>query len=906
MLERPMPEHADLRRIFDLVIDLPAAERPAALARECGGDDALRRRLEAMLAAADDDRFLVSPTSSPAAQTIRTSAADNATLSAPMREGPGSRIGPYKLLQLIGEGGFGSVFMAEQERPVQRRVALKIIKLGMDTRQVIARFEAERQALALMDHPNIARVLDAGSTDAGRPYFVMELCKGDPITDYCDRNNLAIRDRLELFVQVCQAVQHAHLKGVIHRDLKPSNILVATHDGRPHAKVIDFGIAKATASRLTEKTLFTEHRQLIGTPEYMSPEQAEGSLDIDMRTDVYSLGVLLYELLTGSTPFDSAALRSAAFGEIQRIIREVEPPKPSTRLSRAADTIASVAARRGIEPKRLGTIARGELDWIVMKALEKDRARRYDSAQGLASDIGRYLFNEAVLAAPPGRVYRLRKFVRRHRGPVVGSALVAAALVLGVIGTTAGLVDARRQKQAAEHARTGEAQQRALAETRLAEAEATVAFLDEMLGAANPQAQGRDVTVRAVLDKAALGMPDRFKDRPLVAARLHGTIGKTYSGLGDYPQATTHLREALALCERVLGADHRETWRARTALGTLLILSGSHDESERILKSAVEACERLFGADDDATAAARDALANLYALQIRTDDAIGLAREQVRARVKSLGKEHDDTVNALNVLGVSLMDTEQFDEAERTFTEVLAVLQRTRPATHPFTLTVRANLGLLHYQAAMAGKTTDPADYARRIELARTINEATLRDRTIALGEEHPDTLTSMGNLGIVYKELGRTQEADALNRKSVEISVKVLGENHPDTITGLANLGNSLRTQKKYAEAVHYLDRALKGARISHPPNHPGTAFILGWYSGCLRELGRYQDAEDYLLEARGIITRVMGEDHPIAGQMALQFQMLYEAWAKAEPDQGYDAKAALWKAKFDTAKKQ
>ena len=356
-----------------------------------------------------------------------------------MPEVLGTRIGPYKLLQLIGEGGFGSVYMAEQEKPVLRKVALKIIKLGMDTRQVIARFEAERQALAMMDHPHIARVLDAGATDSGRPFFVMDLVKGEPITAYCDRHSLSIDQRLELFGQVCNAVQHAHTKGIIHRDVKPSNVLVSTQDGRPCAKVIDFGIAKATTSKLTEKTLFTQHNQLIGTLEYMSPEQAEGSLDIDTRTDVYSLGVLLYELLTGSTPFDSARLRSAAYAEIQRIIREVEPPTPSARIGQSSATLSAVAAHRHVEPARLGGLVRGELDWIVMKALDKDRARRYETANGLGDDISRFRTGQAVVAAPPGALYRASKFVRRNRVAVAAVSAVVAALALGLATAAWGL-----------------------------------------------------------------------------------------------------------------------------------------------------------------------------------------------------------------------------------------------------------------------------------------------------------------------------------------------------------------------------------------------------------------------------------------------------------------------------------
>ncbi|MCI0677309.1 MAG: serine/threonine protein kinase, partial [Phycisphaerales bacterium] len=394
---------ANVAEILAEALRRPASERDAHVRTACGDDVELAGEVRSLLAAAAGaGSFLADPTEEgPAIEQAAI-----ATMASPLHEGPGTRIGPYKLLQLIGTGGFGTVYLAEQQRPVVRRVALKIIKLGMDTQQVIARFEAERQAQAMMDHPNIARVLDAGATDTGRPYFVMELVRGESITQYCDANNLSIPVRLGLFLQVSQAVQHAHTKGIIHRDLKPSNVLVSTQDGRPFAKVIDFGIAKATSARLTEKTLFTEHKALIGTPEYMSPEQAEGSLDIDTRTDVYSLGVLLYELLTGTTPFDSASLRAAAFAEIQRIIREVEPPKPSTRLSQSLDTLASVAAHRHTEPRKLGTIIRGELDWIVMKALEKDRTRRYESASGLAADVQRYLEDEPVQACPPSVGYR--------------------------------------------------------------------------------------------------------------------------------------------------------------------------------------------------------------------------------------------------------------------------------------------------------------------------------------------------------------------------------------------------------------------------------------------------------------------------------------------------------------------
>src|SRR5215469_1250942 len=414
------------REIFAIAAQKPTpAECAAYLDEACGADLALRQRIESLLREqADLGSFLESP---PAALPAAPFAPTIAEPQIP--EKPGTHIGPYKLLEQIGEGGFGIVFMAEQQEPLRRKVAVKVLKPGMDKRQVVARFEAERQALALMDHPHIAKVLDGGETAGGRPYFVMDLVKGVPITHYCDQNQLTTRERLELFVQVCQAVQHAHQKGIIHRDVKPSNVLVSRHDATPVVKVIDFGIAKALGQQLTDKTLFTNFAQLIGTPLYMSPEQAGMSdLDVDTRSDIYSLGVLLYELLTGTTPFDQERLQGVGFDELRRIIREEEPPKPSTRINTLGQAATTVSTQRKTDPKRLSQLCRGELDWIVMKALEKDRNRRYETGSALAADVRRYLNDQPVQACPPSVGYRLRKYVSRNRRSLLVASLVLLSL----------------------------------------------------------------------------------------------------------------------------------------------------------------------------------------------------------------------------------------------------------------------------------------------------------------------------------------------------------------------------------------------------------------------------------------------------------------------------------------------
>ena len=513
----------------------------------------------------------------------------------------GMRIGRYTLLQQLGEGGCGVVFIAEQREPVRRRVAVKVIKLGMDTREVIARFEAERQALALMDHPNIARVLDAGATETGRPFFVMELVHGVPITRHCDEQMLGADARLQLFVQVCHAIQHAHQKGIIHRDLKPSNILVTMHDGMPVPKIIDFGIAKAMHGRLTDKTLFTAFEQFIGTPAYMSPEQTEMSgLDVDTRSDIYSLGVLLYELLTGRTPFVAQDLVKVGLDEMRRIIRHDEPPKPSTCLVTldAADR-ATVARQRGTDGPQLSTLLRGDLDWIVMRAIEKDRTRRYETANNLAADIEHHLRNEPVAARPPSPAYLLQRLVRRNKLAFAAAAGIVAALGLGLVFAMWGL---QRERAARKHADREAAQSAQVAR-----------FMKDMLAGVAPQvALGRDTKMlRAILDETVERLNAELKSQPEVEANLRTALGDVYRDLGEYSSAVVMHRRALEIRQRLFGEEDATVADSLHHLGEVFAQENRLDQAEAALHIALGLREKLFGSDHPASVASRAALARV-------------------------------------------------------------------------------------------------------------------------------------------------------------------------------------------------------------------------------------------------------------------------------------------------------
>jgi non-specific serine/threonine protein kinase/serine/threonine-protein kinase len=758
----------------------------------------------------------------------------------------------------------GEVWLAEQTEPVRRKVALKVIKQGMDTKQVVARFEAERQALALMDHPYVATVYAAGTTPKGRPYFVMEYVKGVPITTYCDRSLLSTRERLELFRLVCDGVQHAHQKAIIHRDLKPSNVLIAEQDGRLLPKIIDFGVAKATAQKLTEKTMFTELGVLIGTPEYMSPEQADlTGEDVDTRTDVYSLGVILYELLVGVLPFDSEQLRSGGYEGIRKTLREEEPKRPSTRFALLGDTSAESAKNRRTDSSSLRRQLRGDLDWITMKALEKDRARRYGSPRDLAEDIARYLRDEAIEARPPSTAYRARKFVRRHRFGAAAAALVCVALVAGIVGTTAGLVRARRAETSAraEQARSAR----------------VAAFLSDMLSEVDPISMGK--TLRAelvgqlaakgvnrrsasslegvntvdvarhlvdgeILRKAVKRIENELKDEPALAAELYHAIGNAERSLqlyepareiyrrglelstrthgagdpftldlqgdlagadkrgGRYAEAEAVYIQLIAASRRALGEDARETLIAMNYLGDTYRYEGRDAEAEPLLRETLEKMRRALGADDIETLETSNSLALLLRDQRRYSDAETLLRETVE-KLKRLALDGDQLINISTNLAVVLRMSGRLEEADKLLQDLRAKSERDLGGDAYMTLLIRKNLGDVYF----AEKRDEESEAVMRDNLGRMRR---------ALGSEHPETVMQIHSLAGLLMGRGQKSESETLFLEALLGYKRAFGEHHFKTIRASNDLGSLYEQQgrkgdaeKLFVETVHALEQA-------------------------------------------------------------------------------------------------
>jgi serine/threonine protein kinase/tetratricopeptide (TPR) repeat protein len=710
------------------------------------------------------------------------------TLQTPVQGvGDGTTIaGKYKLIDELGRGGMGVVYLAEQIAPVKRKVAVKIIKLGMDTKQVMARFEAERQALAMMDHPSIAKVYDAGATETGRPYFVMEYVKGVPITEYCDKHRLNNRERLELFQEVCHGVQHAHQKGIIHRDIKASNILVAINDNKPVPKIIDFGVAKATAQRLTERTMFTEMGQLIGTPEYMSPEQAEMTgLDIDTRTDIYSLGVLLYELLVGALPFDSDTLRAGGLGEIQRIIRETDPPKASTRLSSLGDFQTSIAQSRRTDLSALRKELKGDLDWIILKAMEKDRTRRYETVNAMAADIRRHLENEPVLARPPSTTYKLQKMISRHKIGFVFTVALAVLIVGFAIAMTI--------------ASTRIAAERDRAEDEAAKATAINAFLQDTLGSANPiEGSDRDITVLEALETASAKIEEAFSNQPEVEVEVRHTIGVTYLRLGHYDKAEEMLKSALSVARTAYSPDHPHLVPPLTSLAVLLHENGKLNDAESLYREALEIRQKHFGPKDEGVASILSNLGILLQDKGDYEAAESIFREILAIDRELLGGDDLNVAIDLNNLGNIMRDKGDYEAGESYLREAISILKKHE---HPWVSVAMSNLGELMNRRG---------DY----EVAEPIFEEALSIGLEHLGEKNQDIAKLHSRYGECLLRLGKNEEAENKLLAALPILMDTLGERDARTQQTIGLLVEVYEALNKKAEAEEYRQLLLSRER--------------------------------------------------------------------------------------------
>jgi serine/threonine protein kinase/tetratricopeptide (TPR) repeat protein len=838
-----MNQHNGEETILVEALRLPLQKRSAYLDQITAGNPALRQRVESLLDSYQAGDFL---------ERAPTTFGGEFRACILVPEKPGDKIGPYKILQKIGEGGCGTVYMAEQEKPVCRRVAVKIIKLGMDTKNVIARFEAERQALAMMDHPNIAKVFDAGATETGRPYFVMELVRGVRITDYCDEQKLPTRQRLDLFTQVCQAVQHAHQKGVIHRDIKPSNILVTINDGVAVPKVIDFGIAKATGGhRLTEKTLVTAFEQFIGTPAYMSPEQAlMTSLDIDTRSDIYALGVLLYELLTGQTPFDSKALLAIGLDEMRRTIREKEPERPSTRLSTLPEKeLSTTAHSRGLDAPKLISRLRGDLDWIVMKCLEKDRARRYETANGLAMDIQRHLNEEPVMACPPSPLYRFQKMVRRNKLAFVAASAVLSALIIGLTVSTILFLKenaARVRELAAEtqmqRALADAKQQRdsALKQKQRADEQAAVAksvkdFLqNDLLMQADSEMQANlgfeqrpDLTVKEALRRASEKIGQSFTNQPLVEAEIRNTIGSAFSGVGEAKLAIPHLERAVALDKQIAGPDHPDTLRTVTALAAAYEQAGRWTEAVALYEEALRLQKTKLGPDHPDSLTTMEHLAWAYRDVGRLAEAVQMDEETLKLCKARFGPDHPSTLKAMSSLALVYERASRIAEALALCEEALKLQKTKLGPDHPDTLRTRQQLAWAY---AAAGRLAESIQ----------MDEETLKLQKSQLGPDHPDTLKTMNQLASAYWEEGQQAEGLRLYAETLALAEKSSGNLNPVTATARVNLGIALKKLGKAAEAEAVYRPALQASKnLGDGDSSP--ALWVGWnLMDLLREQGK------------------------------------------------------------------
>jgi serine/threonine protein kinase/Tfp pilus assembly protein PilF len=834
--------------------------------------------------------------SSPAEVTkaVETLVAERLSANSAAALEPPEQIGPYHILSLLDEGGMGSVYKAEQRHPIRRTVALKLIKLGFDTREILARFASERQALARMDHPHIAKVLDAGTSDTGRPFFVMEYVPGRPVTQFADENKLTINQRLDLFIQVCEAINHAHTKALIHRDIKANNVLAYMHDGKATVKVIDFGIAKAlTGDRLTDQTFNTERGRVIGTYETMSPEQADGSPDIDTRTDVYSLGVLLYELLSGAKPFDREMLARAGDQEIRRIIREVEPPRPSTRLSSLGDEGTHFAQLRQSKLDALANQLRIELEWIPLKAMRKERSRRYDSPMALRHDINNYLQGRPLLAGPETRIYKLQKYVGRNARGVVASAATILLLVAGTIfyihsiraeqaRTASALLEADRQKVEALFQKQEAQKQEAEAKQQASIAEATNSFLSDMLASADPQKLlGDKVTVLQAVQAAVMELDaGKLKDQPLTEVSVRNTISATLWGLGQYDAARPNLEKMLEIRRKVLPVGHPDIAQGVNNLAVLLIAQRKLAEAEPLLRDALEMERNALPAGDPEIATSLNNLATLLKNERKFAEAEQLCREALAMRRKFSPEVPRNIADSMDNLASLLQAQGKLDEAERLFRDSLELERKALPSGHPEIATSLNNLGFLLQERGKLPEAESLYREALQIrrkalptghpELAETVDNlaSLLHDRgklaeaeplyrealkmyRKALPPDHPDIAGNVNNLAVLLQAQGKLGEAEALFREALEVSRKALLEGHPDVGRCLNNLATVLQVEGKLAESEPLYREALEIYLKALPAGHPEIATTQENLAGLLYAQGKFTEAETLYREA-------------------------------------------------------
>jgi eukaryotic-like serine/threonine-protein kinase len=714
---------------------------------------------------------------------VPTSADAEATLgSAPAVEGTARRdlasIGPYRLVKKLGEGGMGQVWLAEQTAPLQRQVALKLIKIGMYDDSVLHRFQSERQSLAIMEHPSIAKVFDGGATPDGQPYFVMEYVPGLPITDYCDQKRMKIRERLELFIKVCEGVQHAHQKAIMHRDLKPANILVVEVDDKPVPRIIDFGLAKAATPQVDGQTLFTQVGGWVGTPGYMSPEQADPSVvDVDTRTDVYSLGAVLYVLLTGFLPFETKDWRKQRFDEFLRRLREEDPPRPSTKIGMEKESSRATAEVRGSEPKHLVSLLHGDLDWIAMKALEKDRSRRYGTPSELAADIYRFLHNEPVVARPANTGYRLQKYVRRHRIGVAAAAGVVAVIITFAVMQAVQLRRITRERDRANRITN---------------------FMMNMFKVSDPsEARGNSVTAREILDKASKDIDTGLAKDPELQAQMMDIMGNVYDKLGLYPRAESLLGHALDIRRRALGPQHPDTLDLSNDLGRVLQEQGHYAEAEKLVSAVLETSRNVLGSENAVTLTAMNNLAWILFKEGRYPEAERLQRQTLEIRRRVLGPEHSDTLESSSDLASTLMMEGQPTEGENLDRRTLDIRRRVLGPDHPDTLLSMHSLGVdLNWQGKYA-------------EAEKLYREA-LNIEPHVLGPEHPRTLMTMSVLASVLAKQRQYDEAEKLESKTLEIHRRTLGPEHPNTALDKDSLACIFALAGRRDEAISLMREAV------------------------------------------------------------------------------------------------